>query len=87
MTASPGCPPLPFGASDGPPFRFGFASPDAVRDVVVEGVSEARLAGWAAGADEQGGLVCAALVGEPPVLREALAEGVVSPVVRVVHAR
>ena len=83
MMASPGCPPLSFGASDGSPFRFGFASPDAVGDVVVEGVPEARDAGRAAGADEQGGLIGTALVGEPPVLREVLAEGVVSPVVHV----
>ena len=83
MMASPGYPPFPFGASDRPPLRFGFASPDAVGDVVVEGVSEARDAGWAAGADEQGGLIGTALVGEPPVLREVLAEGVVSPVVHV----
>ena len=85
MMASPGCPPPSFGASDGPPFRFGFASPDAVSDVVVDGVSEARDAGRAMVADEQGGLVCAALVGEPPVLREVAAERLGSPVVHAVE--
>ena len=54
-------------------------------DVVVDGVPEARFAGWAAGADEQGGLVRTALVGEPPVLREVATERLGSPVVHAVQ--